>query len=84
MIFTVCYSTQSLKNLKKIPESWQRRIIKAISGLKEDPYEGKKLKGQMENLYSLRVWPYRIVYVVKKEEITVLVLDIGHRQNIYK
>ena len=84
MIFTVCYSAKSLNSLKKIPESWQKRIVKAVSGLKENPYEGKKLQGRLGNLYSLRVWPYRIIYIIKKQEIAVLILDIGHRQNIYK
>lgn len=84
MIFTICYSAQALKRLKKIPETWQRRVVKAISGLQENPYEGKKLQGKLDGLYSLRVWPYRIIYFVEKQEITVIILDIGHRQNVYK
>ncbi|MBP9850444.1 MAG: type II toxin-antitoxin system RelE/ParE family toxin, partial [Candidatus Peribacteraceae bacterium] len=34
--------------------------------------------------YTLRVWPYRIIYKFEKQQLTVYVLEIGHRQGVYK
>jgi len=49
-----------------------------------DPFVGKKLKGEYENQYSYRVWPYRIIYEIRKNELVVLVIRVGHRQGVYK
>jgi mRNA interferase RelE/StbE len=42
-----------------------------------------KLAGEPD-LYRIRVGPYRIIYQVKDEALTVLVLAIGHRREIYR
>jgi mRNA-degrading endonuclease RelE of RelBE toxin-antitoxin system len=52
--------------------------------LASDPYVGKKLDGKYSGLYSLRVWPYRIIYSVIKNELMVSVIGIEHRQGVYK
>lgn len=83
-MFSIYFTDRAIKNLKKIPRQWKERILKAVDGLKKDPYLGKKLCGELEGCFSLRVWPYRIIYLIKQKEITIIVLDIGHRQNIYK
>lgn len=83
-MFTIQYTDKALKSLKKIPKNWQKRIDKAIEGLISDPYQGKKLQGELKGLFSLRIWPYRVIYTVQKRIVTVVILDIGHRQNVYK
>ncbi|MBI5046065.1 MAG: type II toxin-antitoxin system RelE/ParE family toxin [Candidatus Yonathbacteria bacterium] len=83
-MFYLQYTAQAIKSLKKIPKKQRIKILKAVDGLAVSPYIGKKLQGELAGLFSLRVWPYRILYVVKKKEILVVILDIGHRQNIYK
>ncbi len=49
-----------------------------------DPFLGKPLKDNLKGKYSFRVGSYRIIYSVHKHEITVYVLDIGHRREIYQ
>lgn len=83
-MFTVQYTERSIKSLQKIPRKWQEKILKAIEGLKKDPYQGKKLHGELKGCFSLRIWPYRVIFLIKKQQITIIILDIGHRQNIYK
>jgi addiction module RelE/StbE family toxin len=58
-------------------------VFDALEGLREDPYAGKKLQGELYGLYSLRVWPYRIIYMVEKRIITVTVVAIGQRKDVY-
>ena len=60
-----------------------RRIDNALESLKSNPFAGKPLKDNLKGKYSLRAGVYRIIYSVVKHEITVYVLDIGHRREIY-
>lgn len=83
-MFFIRYTEKALKTLRKIEKNWQIRIMKAIDGLAKNPYRGKKLQGELQGLFSLRVWPYRVIYLIEKQKVTVVILDIGHRQNIYK
>jgi mRNA interferase RelE/StbE len=82
-MFHVVYRPAAVKALDKIPLSWRRRIVRAIDGLKENPYSGKKLQGKLSGAFSLRVWPYRIIYCIDKIKITIIILEIGHRQEVY-
>ncbi|MBI5412910.1 type II toxin-antitoxin system RelE/ParE family toxin [Candidatus Peregrinibacteria bacterium] len=82
-MFKIFYSDQALKNLKKIEKKWQIKIMQAIEGLKQNPFEGKKLQGKLIGLFSLRVWPYRIIYILEKQKAMAIILDIGHRQGVY-
>jgi len=43
----------------------------------------KKLQG-VENTYRLRVGNYRIIYRVLNEKVIIEVINIGHRQEVYK
>ena len=71
------------KSLAKIDQKSQPRILAALFDLSLNPYLGKKLGGNLSGRWSWRVWPYRIVYEIRKKELIVLVIDIGHRQGIY-
>jgi mRNA interferase RelE/StbE len=61
------------------------RVNAAILALSEDPYPpgSKKLQGE-EDLYRVRVGDYRVLYRVEDERLVVLVVNIGHRRDIYR
>ncbi|TRZ81437.1 type II toxin-antitoxin system RelE/ParE family toxin [bacterium] len=84
MVFVLQIKPKARKNLDKIPENYRVRIIVALNAIVLDPFSGKKLFGKRKDQYSLHVWPYRIIYIIKKTELIVLVIDVGHRQGIYK
>jgi mRNA interferase RelE/StbE len=69
--------------LGKIPPPHFTRIIKAINELATDPRPPgcKKLTGRPG--YRIRVGDYRIIYNIEDKILTVFVIDIGHRKNIY-
>jgi addiction module RelE/StbE family toxin len=62
----------------------QGNVLQALEGLRREPLHGKKLQGQLAGLYSLRVWPYRIIYQVSHKTITILVVAIGQRKDVYQ
>jgi len=71
------------KALRKLDKRYRDRVIKAIRLLAQDPYLGKPLQGEFDGKYSLRVWPYRIIYRIYKDRLVVYVISIGHRQGVY-
>jgi mRNA interferase RelE/StbE len=71
------------KELDKIPPHYQEKILALLPVIAENPFCGKKLKGKHKNIYSYRVWPYRILYRVYDDVVLVVVIHVGHRQGIY-
>lgn len=72
------------KALDKIPVEYREKFSRTFRSLIKDPFQGKKLEGELKGKYSIRVWPYRILYEVYKKELIVSVVDVGHRQSVYK
>lgn len=84
MQYQVRYEPKAVKQQNKIPHKDVLRIQEAVSRLQYNPFIGKKLKGELSSQYSLRVWPYRIIYEVFTSYLVVIVLRIAHRQGVYK
>ena len=60
------------------------RLDEAIESLADDPRPPgcRKLAGTSDR-YRVRVGDYRIVYRIDDGKVTVLVLVIGHRREVY-
>ncbi len=65
------------------PETY-RRVARVLDDLQVDPFQGKSLKGKLKNHYSCRTGAYRIIYTIFKERLLVVVIDIGHRCDVYR
>ncbi|MDR2007444.1 MAG: type II toxin-antitoxin system RelE/ParE family toxin [Alphaproteobacteria bacterium] len=74
------------KILKAIPKKDQINIKNYIDSLDNctDPYLHAKKIVDYKDLYRYRVGYYRILSEIKNEKLTILVIDIDHRKNIYK
>ena len=80
----VALSKDAQKQFKKLPQSEQAKVVKKLKGLEQNPLAGKKLEGEFKEIYSLRVWPYRILYGINTKELRIEVHKILHRQGAYK
>lgn len=60
------------------------RVKAAIHSLADDPAQGKELKLALKGQWSYRVGSYRIIYSIERKKLIVLILDIGHRREIYR
>jgi mRNA interferase RelE/StbE len=69
--------------MQNLENALKKRIAKRIEELAVTPHhrQSKKLKGE-DNLYRNRVGSYRIIYAIQGES-PVLILDVGHRREIY-
>jgi mRNA interferase RelE/StbE len=88
MKYKVEFSEQGKKDFKKLDTSIQRLILKWIKKNlvdSENPrVHGKALAGNLKGYWRYRVGNYRILCDTDDEKITILVLEIGHRSEIYK
>lgn len=84
MTYRIVITRRVMKEMQKLVAGMQRKVDIAIDLLREDPFLGKRLHGEHEGMWSLRVWPYRILYIIHREIITVTVLRIAHRQGVYR
>lgn len=73
-----------LGRMRRVEPELYRRVVQALDDLGRDPSQGKRLKGALNGRCSYRVGSYRIVYVVHHHALLVLVIDIGHRRDIYR
>ena len=67
------------KELNKLPQKDYYRALAAFSVIASNPFAGKKLEGKRSGQWSMRIWPYRIIYSIYKKELLVIVIAIGHR-----
>ena len=62
-----------------------RRVNEALERLAENPIKyGKKLKGKLRGLYSLRVGRYRITYDIDVQTKTCYVRNVLKRSTVYR
>ena len=82
--FEVIFKQSVAKDLRQIPKKDVTRILNRIKALSIEPRPPgvEKLSGQ--NKYRVRQGAYRILYEVRNNELIVVVVKIGHRQDVYK
>lgn len=78
MSFRVSLSETAVRQLRKLPQEAQRRVVKGLRGLEEDPFRPRPradirpIEGTDPRKYRLRVGDYRAVYAVVGKEARVL------------
>lgn len=85
-MYTVIYSQAARKDLKSLPEEAGRRIFRAVSSIKEDPYTYvKKIRGSAKcPIYSLRVGDFRVIMTIEGDRMIIFVIEAGPRSTIYR
>jgi len=72
------------KDFKVIPKNDLKKILKRIEGLAEDPRPQACEKLSEQQKYRLRQGRYRILYSIQDDELTIWVVKVGHRKDIYR
>lgn len=83
-MYTLRIEKAVIKSLEKINEPYYSKIKTAILNLANNPRPAgyKKLKGR--DGFRIRVADYRIIYDIFDDILTVDVIDLGHRKDIYE
>jgi len=82
--YKVFFKKSVQKDFDSIPKKDLKKILNRIAGLAENPRPAgcEKLTGKER--YRLRQGRYRIVYSIQDDELTVWVVKVGHRKDIYR
>lgn len=73
------------RDLRRLDRQTQTRVITALSGLTVDPRRHPQVKRLVgEDGYRLRVGDYRVLFQIEDDRLIVLVLQIGHRREVYR
>jgi len=85
MRYKVLLTRAAERGLDALPKADLRRVRDKILALADDPHPpgSKKLRGEDE-LYRIRSGDYRILYQIDAGQLVVLVVDVGHRRDIYR
>jgi mRNA interferase RelE/StbE len=83
--YNVIVAQKAKKDLLKIPQLYVASIIKTLKSLESNPrpFGCIKLSGSKDT-YRIREGVYRIIYTIKDEILTVEVVKIDHRKDVYK
>ena len=82
--YKISFKKSVEKDFNVIPKNDLKKILERIETLAEDPRPPgcEKLTGQQR--YRLRQGRYRILYSIQDDELTVWVVKVGHRKDIYR
>jgi len=73
------------KEFAKLPRSVQQRIALKLELLRENPYlPGVKQLKNGEGRLRLRVGDCRVIYRVEQDTLIVIVIQVGHRREVYQ
>jgi mRNA interferase RelE/StbE len=72
------------KDLRLIPKKDLKKILVRIEALATDPKPPghEKLTGQEK--YRIRQGIYRIIYSIQDNELSIWVVKVGHRKDVYR
>ncbi len=83
MAFHLRLDPKAERQLNKIQEPYHSKILVSLASIAANPWIGKKLKGKYAGSYSVKAWPYRIIYDIYKNNLLVLVIKIKHGGGVY-
>jgi mRNA interferase RelE/StbE len=89
MAWTIEFDPEALRDLERLDSQVRRRILSFLTtrvATLSDPRQiGSVLHGKKyENQWRYRVGDYRIVAEIKFDIVKILVIEIGHRREIYR
>lgn len=88
MIYSIRYSDKAEKQLNKMDRVSREKIISYIDTKIINMYDprnfGKPLKGNLDGLWRYRVGYYRILARIEDQIMTIIIVEVGHRKDIYK
>jgi mRNA interferase RelE/StbE len=82
--YNIFFRQSVLKDLEGIPKKDVKAILKKIEGLGDNPRPVGCEKLSAKDLYRIRQGKYRIVYSIQDYELTVWVVKVGHRKDVYR
>ncbi|MCP4639380.1 MAG: type II toxin-antitoxin system RelE/ParE family toxin [bacterium] len=82
--YSVSFRKSVKRDLARIPKQDTRLIVERIAALADNPRPPGCEKLSSQERYRVRQGRYRIIYSIQDEELTVWVVKVGHRRDVYR
>jgi len=84
--YTLEFAPKAIRSLGKLDRPIAERIRAAAEALRDEPRPpGARMLTGMHGVWRIRVAKdYRIVYTLDDDRLVILVVDAGHRREIYR
>ena len=88
MIYELKYEEKAVKQIKKLDLA-TRKLIKSwieknLLNTDNPRQHGKGLTGGLSQYWRYRVGDYRILAEINDTEIVIIIVEVGHRREIYR
>jgi mRNA interferase RelE/StbE len=78
-------ATKQIAKLDRHAQKSIQRFLRERLSHADNPRQwGRALQGEKRGLWRYRVGDYRLICDVQDEKITILVLELGHRKDVYR
>ncbi len=83
--YRVEFRRSAAKALKKISRSDRKKLKDRIDSLAKNLQDATSTKMKGDNpFHRIRVGDYRIIFEIHESTLIILVLNIGHRKEVYR
>ena len=87
-VYEICYTRAAEKFFRKhedLRSRYEKSIAELICGEHPEEIDVKKIKGNRQNYYRIRLGSYRVIYtLINGKIVTVFTWKAGSRGDIYK
>ncbi|MBS3933565.1 MAG: type II toxin-antitoxin system RelE/ParE family toxin [Truepera sp.] len=82
MIYRVVFKPRAIKDLERLPDKDQRRVLEAIERMRDNLTGDVKKLANLTPEYRLRVGSYRVLFEVEDNE--VVIYRVQQRKDVYR
>jgi mRNA interferase RelE/StbE len=82
--YKISLRKSAIKELGGVPKKDLQKVTRKIQTLATNPRPQGSQKLSQKEQYRIRQGNYRIVYSVQDKELTIYIVKIGHRKEIYR
>jgi len=88
LAWTIDFTDTAKEQLRKLDKQAARRIVdymdERIGGLENPRNTGRALTGPLGSFWRYRVGDYRVICDIQDGALSVLVVQVGNRREIYR
>jgi len=82
--YQIKWKKSAVKSVSKFPKEIRERIVEKVDELRDSPFVGEPLSGDLKGLRRITIGDYRIIYLVDIDKVIIIVVKVEHRSEIYR
>jgi len=85
MRYSLEFTASAAREFRSLERRLQQRISDKLLELCDNPFPAgaKKLQGERDH-YRIRIGEYRVIYRIEKNRVVIVIVQIGHRREVYR